>query len=481
MTMTGIDVPQDFRSIGCSASGLAGSAFTLVRDRQSRTLLFVAGRAVEFDGESSTSGKVCPLTPENARALAVELPWLRPCRLREDSPSFGFGDRLGLATPGHIRAVVDSGIFPILAQQSVRENARTGRTFGQVLADAVFAAFREGFKSGFGADADHLKRIDDAVEAARLGYTFFTCDPGDFVQPADSMSADELRTRFAELPSSDDLRARYVDRSHRTDGALTLHFSEEELLRAAVKYFGAVEHAVRMYRALVDEIGPDFDYEVSVDETDSPTTPLEHLFVALELRHRGVSFVSLAPRFLGAMEKGVDWSGDLDALKRDLAQHAAVARTAGGHRLSLHSGSDKFSIYPLVAGATGGRCHVKTAGTSYLVALGVIANCDPPLFREIVARSLSGFAEDKATYHISADPSRFPPPDTVSDEDLHSLVSTHDSRQVLHVAYGSILRSSLGDDLRGVLAENEDEHHEALVRHMRRHLDALEVSSNEGP
>lgn len=478
--MTQIDLPSGWSPVGKVALVADGSTFSLARDERNRTRLFVSGDAAAgFDGESHGAGTLCLLTPENAQRLAERLPWLRPRRLPVDRPSFGFGDRLGLATPGHIRSIGDREIFPVLAQQSVRENSRTGRTFADVLADAVFSALREGYEAGFGADADHLKEIADAEEAARLGYTFFTCDPGDLLEDADSLDPVDLRKRFSDLPGAAGLRERHSRRSHTVGDSLVLHFAEEEFLRAAVKYSSALDHATRMYEAIRRIAGGGFDYEVSVDETVVPTTPVEHLFVALELRHRGVRIASVAPRFVGAIEKGVDWRGDLARFKAELEHHAKIADSVGGYRLSLHSGSDKFTVYPHIARATNGRCHIKTAGTSYLVALGVIANCDPLLFREIVARSLSAFAEDRETYHISADPSRIPPPDTVSDEDLHGLVSNHDSRQVLHVAYGSILRSSLGDDLRRVLVENEEEHYEALARHMRRHLDALEVSPDE--
>ena len=191
--MMQMDLPPGWRPVGQPALAEGGSVFSLVHDGQNGTQLLVRGTAAAgFEGESCGAGTLCRLTPENARRLAERLPWLRPRRLPPDRPSFGFGDRLGVATPGHIRSVRDREVFPVLAQQSVRENARTERTFGQVLADAVFAAFREGFDKGFGADADHLKRIADAIEAARLGYTFFTCDPGDVVQPADSMTAWKL-------------------------------------------------------------------------------------------------------------------------------------------------------------------------------------------------------------------------------------------------------------------------------------------------
>ena len=107
-----------------------------------------------------------------------------------------------------------------------------------------------------------------------------------------------------------------------------------------------------------------FDFEVSVDETDSPTTPLEHFFIANELTRAGVTFTSLSPRFIGKFEKGVDYIGNLNILDEELSKHAAVTAHFGTYKLSLHTGSDKFSVYPLIAKHWGERSHVKTAGTS---------------------------------------------------------------------------------------------------------------------
>jgi len=485
MTNTSRDpvAPPGTEPASARRTSAGGSAFSLVRDEVGGLALHAVEGVDGFHGTAVPDGLLCPLTPDNANALAERFDWLRPRRIPADRPSFGFGDRLGLATPGHIRALRTSPVFPILAQQSVRENARTGRSFSDVLADATFAAFREGYEGGFGADADHLKEIDDALEAARLGYTFFTCDPGDHVAAVEAMVPDELRARLASIDGSEELRARYADRTFAVGDRLVLRLTEDVVVRAAVKYGGAIAHATRMHDALAEAVGNDFDYEVSVDETDAPTTPEEHLFVALELRRRGVSFVSLAPRFVGAMEKGVDWRGDMDRFVRELDQHASIADSLGGYRLSLHSGSDKFSLYPLFAGATGGRCHVKTAGTSYLVALEVVARREPELFRRIAAHSLAAFAEDKATYHISADPARIPPIDGLGDEELVELIGAHDSRQVLHVAFGSILHSEHRDAFVRVLIEHEEDHFEALARHLGRHIDGLsersEVTADE--
>jgi hypothetical protein len=393
--------------------------------------------------------------------------------LPERRPSFGFGDRLGLATPGHVRALGNKEIFPILAQQSVRENARTDRTFKRVLADAVFGAFQEGYEGGFGADADHLKTIEAALEAAAAGYTFFTCDPSEHVVTTESLPENVLKLEFEALPEAKGWCREYLDRDFFIDGAGYFRFPWIALANAGLKYGQAIRHAGVMYRALDKVLPEGFDYEVSVDETETPTTPLEHLFISRELRRQGVRFSSLAPRFIGTMEKGIDWRGDLEAFTASLRAHAAIARALGPYRLSLHSGSDKFSLYRVFAEETNGWCHVKTAGTSYLVALAVVARKEPDLFRRIVELSLDRFPEDRTSYYLSSDTSRIPSLENFSDEALPDLVERLNSRQVLHVAYGSVLRSPLGKELRQALEKSEEAYDSALAKHLGRHLRLL--------
>jgi len=452
-----------------------GLQVALVRGSEGKRL-FVSSRVHALTGDALPGGGlVCPLSYENARVLTSSLPWLSPRRLPEGQSSFGFGDRIGLATPGHVRAVEGADVFPILAQQSVRENARTGRTFQDVLAQAVYGALQEGYRDGFGADADHLKTIEDAVRAAELGYTFFTCDPSEHLMPVKDLGTTAVAERFRELPEAERLLREYAHRESVIAGLGAIRFTEEELARAAVKYGDAVRFAVDMYRALADRCSDGFDFELSVDETDSPTSLVEHLFIAFELGRQNVELASLAPRLPGAMEKAIDWYGDLNEFRQELHAHATIARAFGPYRLSLHSGSDKFSIYRLLAEETDGLWHVKTAGTSYLVALEVAVREAPSLFKRIARHSLGQFAEERATYHLSTDMTKIPNPDGIADDELMQLLSQDEGRQVLHVAFGSVLRSSLGNELREMLETREDDHHLALSCHLGRHLDTLGV------
>jgi hypothetical protein len=460
--------------------------------RGAEKLLCILSRqgSAGFHGETADTAQgaritLCARDHANASALAAALPYLNPQCLGLGR-SIGMGDRLGLATPGHIRAVRGSGVRAVLAQQSIREMTRTGRSAVQVMDDALWGVFEEGFREGFGADADHLKSTADLDVTVAAGFRMFTIDPGDHVDNAAGQErAEALVGKLKAIPWADletteaDCRKAFLGVAHRVGYDVELPFDEETLLRAVVKYGRAVAHTKRMHRHLAQAAsGRPFELEMSVDETDSPTTPHEHYYVAHELKRLGVPVVSLAPRFIGAFEKGIDYKGDLRAFEAAFVQHVKIARHLGPYKISIHSGSDKFAIYPIAAKHARDLIHVKTAGTSYLEAIRTLAEVAPDLFREILAFALEHYQEDKASYHVSAHPEAVPTAEKLADRQLSTVLSSNDGRQVLHVTYGSVLtaKDSAGnyrfrDRLLQALASNEDVHYEIVARHLRRHVE----------
>jgi tagaturonate epimerase len=425
--------------------------------------------------------KIAPLDPPNALALRQRLAYCAP-RLLGNRAAFGCGDRLGIATPGHIRALRGSGLGAIFAQQSARELARTNRTPLEVLDCATWGVFQEGWREGYGADADHLKTPADIDAFLAAGFTFFTLDPGDkVVSGAETLSAAEIIKQFKALPwkalaaTGADWRKTYLDREFSFGKDLRVAFSEETLFRAAVKYGAAIAHIADLYRHLLSRKRP-FELEISVDETATPTALSEHFFVANELQRLGVQWVSLAPRFVGKFEKGVDYIGDLIQFSVTCRRHAQLARALGDYKISLHSGSDKFSIYPVFARFVGERAHIKTAGTSYLEALRTITELDPSLFREILEFACERYPKDRASYHVSAELYEVPKTDDLPDSALPAFLEHFDTREVLHVTFGSVLTAKAGKGYRfrerllAVLRENEESYYAALETHFRRHI-----------
>jgi hypothetical protein len=364
----------------------------------------------------------------------------------------------------------------VFAQQSVRELARTRRSFPEVLDAATWGVLRAGWPAGYGADADHLKEPEDVRDAAGAGFTTFTLDPGDHVREgAESLDGAELERAFAALPwdalsdTGPALMRRQRLALELEDGRLGAA-DDAEVARAAVTYGPAIAQ-VALLAAAVPAMG---ELEVSVDEISRATTPFEHAFVMRELHRLGVRPIGLAPRFPGAFEKGIEFCGSFAAFEAALEAHARIAAALGPYKLSLHSGSDKLSLYPALAHVTGGRFHVKTAGTSYLEALRVAAVARPELLREIWLLARERFAIDRASYAMSASLEEAPPADLASQL-LPGLLEDETARRILHVTFGSVLgdarlRQALVDTLEDAGGEP---YTEALARHLGAHLEAL--------
>jgi hypothetical protein len=402
--------------------------------------------------------------------------------------SFGFGDRLGLATPGHLAAARKSDFAPIFAQQSIREMDRTQRTPQEVMLAAQKALIEAGYTQEWGADADHLKTEADVQITAATGFCFFTIDPSALViNDADTMPPAQLLEQAGHLVrdgifSDADWKNRYLRQTFEVSERMTLKFEEEKLYRAAVKYARAIAQCEKMAKSIaVESKNAPYEIEVSVDESDSPTSTLEHLFFGLELKRRGVRVVSLAPRFVGAFEKGIDYHDDLKAFADCLEKHVEVAKYCGPYKLSIHSGSDKFSVYPIIGRLCGNLVHVKTAGTSYLEALRVVCRRDPVLFSEIIQFSVQRFNNDRKSYHISTsefeviDLARRPAADS---EQVY--LEERVGRQLLHVTFGSVLtlgKTQKGRPFKEAILELLDRekvlYAEVLEIHFTKHLTLL--------
>ncbi|GLV59338.1 hypothetical protein KDH_61650 [Dictyobacter sp. S3.2.2.5] len=468
---------QPFTQVSESVTRYGDTTYALVNcDQPGDCQLLVRGVIDGFEGETLADGSLLgSRSPHNAVVLRQRLPWLQPAVLGLQT-SAGFGDRLGIATPGHVLATRGTGVAPIYAQQSVRENTRTGRTPQQVVDDAMWGAFHAGWKESWGADADHLKTLEDIPPFVAAGYTFYTIDPGEYVDDAvETDDAETRRRKVEQLPWSD-LQSTLEETSERYQRAFTLDdrtltFTQEDLYKALGKYGGAVAHTARMARRLQElQDQRPFEMEMSVDETGTTTALLEHFYIASELKRLGVPFVSLAPRFVGRFEKGVGYIGDLDELTQNINGHASIMRYFdNSYKLSLHTGSDKFEVYPIAMQATGGLVHLKTAGTSYLEALRLIASIDRPLFREIWDFTREHYENDRRTYHVSAVLSETLPAEQLTDEQLPELLNQFGPRQILHVTFGSVL-DTYGAELQRILRAHLPEYWAYIQRHFDKHL-----------
>jgi hypothetical protein len=451
--------------------------------------LFIAGDRSplfrEMDGvERPVEGfpvKECPLSVGNSRVLRKYFPFTNPTALSGFHRTIGLGDRLGLASAGHIRLIKNLDVRPILAQQSIRELNLTGRDYGQVLADAVWAVFQEGYQGGFGADGDHLKSAAEVRMALDHGFTMITLDCSEHIHNLTAADETKVETLYQALDSNQRqaLEARFLGARFKVGDGLTLSYTPATLKFNAAVYQQAIDFAIGIYRELLQPLAGRVDFEVSIDETQTPTDPASHYFVALQLAEAGVKANSVAPRFCGEFQKGIDYLGDTAQFAEEFREHQAIAAHFG-YKLSIHSGSDKFSVFPIIGRETGGVVHVKTAGTNWLEAIRVIIETDPGLYREIHRFALTQLGEARKYYHISADPGRIPDLDGLSDAQLAGLMEQNDARQVIHITYGLILQAKdengnyrFRDRIYRCLNENENLYYLKLENHIGKHLGKL--------
>lgn len=427
----------------------------------------------KFIGETRDGWTLCPLSHENAVVLRSLFDFTSPKPVLREKCSFGVGDRLGIATDGHIEVFEKYDAYPVLVQQSIRELNLTGRTYEDVLDCASFAVYKNGFKKPFGADGDHLKTAADIEYALGLGFTMITLDCSEHISSsAASLSAEELKD--VELPN--EISDIYLAKKFNVGEGLIIEFNENELKRAYLIHSKAIDFACEMFdKYITDKV----DFEISIDETETPTTPLQHFFVANELIRRGVKVTTVAPRFCGEFQKGIDYIGDIAQFEKELKSHCIIARHFG-YKISVHSGSDKFSVFPLIGKYTEGKFHVKTAGTNWLEAMKVIAQTEPALYREIHAFALENFGEATKYYHVTTDLAKIPALETLSDDELPSLFLQNDARQLIHITYGLILSAQnpdgsflFRDRLYKAWRVHSAEYKAALYAHISHHLDLL--------
>ncbi|MDR0878343.1 MAG: tagaturonate epimerase family protein [Treponema sp.] len=434
--------------------------------------VIIADKNPGFKGTDLGNGKIkAPLSHENADVLRQLFPFTAPSRVLGKDRSFGLGDRLGIATPGHIKLFKKYDVYPVFAQQSIRELNLTNRTYEDVLDSATFAVFREGFKKEWGADGDHLKTIKDVEYALSLGFSMITLDCSDHIKTdVTDVNAPALSKEYAD---------KYLGKNFDIGEGITLRFTEAELKTIAGIYSEAIGFAVDMYNRFLKDGTYQADFEISIDETSTPTTPLEHYFVAKELTDNGVSFATIAPRFCGEFQKGIDYIGDLSRFEKEIKIHAVIARHFK-YKLSIHSGSDKFSVFPFIGRETHSIFHVKTAGTNWLEAMRVVALTDPGLYREIHTYALSAFEEAQKYYHVTTNLANIPGLQTISDAALPGLFENNDARQLIHITYGLILSRknadgsfTFKDRLYKLWKQHEDAYTSALVHHIGKHLEKL--------
>ena len=367
--------------------------------------------------------------------------------------TIGVGDRFAHQAAAQLQAclkLAEQGIDVIpVWNKSNREHNFIGSEPKSVYDAAEAAVTALGWDKGWHVDADHINM--DTVDKYLVCSDFFTIDVADFI---------------GQAPEGDAV-ARFVEKHSELIGSVTIEgidapfdISREYVEEVAGKYLRAVAEAGTIYRH-IESNKDDFIAEVSMDETDAPQTPPELLIILAALSDEGVQLQTIAPKFTGRFNKGVDYVGDLPQFEKEFNDDLAVIAHAiakyglpANLKLSVHSGSDKFSIYPIIGAAirrTGAGVHVKTAGTTWLEELIGLAEAGGDgleLAKEIYAKALENvdaMCEPYASV-IDIDSAKLPTADEVAgwsgDQYANALrhVQEHPEfnqhfRQLLHIAF----------------------------------------------
>lgn len=468
--------PEAYGVIPASVHKCGNTTVFLFCDDNGEELIAAVGEN-PFGGElvkcekCGVSVTVAHETHENAVAMRKLFPFTAPTQVLGKERSFGVGDRLGIAIDGHIKVFEKyPDFYPVFAQQSMRELTLTDRTYKDVLDCVTWAVFRHDFTRGFGADGDHLKRAEDVKMALDLGFSMITLDCSDHIVGEPDLASVTVPT---------DIKERYEGKSFDIGDDLTISFDADKLRLIYAVYGEMISFASDIYHTYFATGEYKADFELSIDETATPTDPAAHYFVANELALRGVKPATVAPRFCGEFQKGIDYIGDIDQFEFEMKYHSAIARHFG-YKLSIHSGSDKFSVFPIIGRLNRGVYHVKTAGTNWLEAMRVVAKCDPTLYREVHEFALESFDEATKYYHVTTDLSKIPALSELSDEQLPELFNQNDPRQLIHITYGLILQaknedgtSRFRDRLYRLWKLHAEEYEKALVAHIGHHIDLL--------
>jgi len=386
--------------------------------------------------------------------------------------TIGTGDRFAHQAKAQLQACIQLAendgieIIPVW-NKSNREHSFIGSEPQSVYDAAKAAVEALNWDKGWHIDADHINlgTVDKYISSS----DFFTIDVADSIGTAPEAGAiDAFLDKHPELIGEINIPG--------IDEPLTT--TRESVAQTAENYLAAVKEASEIYQHIASQKG-DFIAEVSMDETDSPQTPPELLIILAALADQNIPLQTIAPKFTGRFNKGVDYVGDLAQFEKEFNDDLAVIAHAikaynlpENLKLSVHSGSDKFSIYPIIGNAirkTGAGIHLKTAGTTWLEELIGLAEAGGDgltLAKEIYATAFEQSEALCGPYAtvIDIDPSQLPTPDTIngwtSDQYVNALRHIPDHpeynphfRQLLHIAFK--LAAKQGNRYTDLLKANE--------------------------
>lgn len=388
--------------------------------------------------------------------------------------SIGVGDRFTLQGKAQLSAIMKANekgleITPVW-NKSNREHIYVGTVPADTRKEADEAVKALNYKGAYFVDADHIN-LDTVPKYVEMS-DFFTLDVASFI--GKESKKEDVDAFVASC-------TKYMGQLQIPGIESPLNITNELLEDVAGKFLAATQQAYEIYSYLKKEKGEgNFITEVSMDEVESPQTPIEMLFILKMLAEKGVPVQTIAPKFTGRFNKGVDYVGDLDQFAKEFEEDVLVIDYAVKEfglpqdlKLSVHSGSDKFSIYPIMAKVIAKHdkgLHVKTAGTTWLeevIGLAVAGGDALSLAKKIYENSYNRRDELCAPYAdvIDIDPAQLPSVEEVNGWSSEKYANTlrhipghpeynSNFRQLIHVAYA--VAAKMGDEYTDLLTKHAD-------------------------
>jgi hypothetical protein len=369
--------------------------------------------------------------------------------------SFGIGDRFGCQGKAQLEAIREASkqgieITPVW-NKSFREHSIIHTSPVDTRKEADKAVKDLNWTQPYYVDADHinLSNVSDFIESSN----FFTLDVANYID------------KMAEIQKIDafiDLNRKYLGELKVPGIESSFTVTPEELEKIAGKFLFAIQEAKKIYDYITEKKGEEkFIPEISMDEVDFPQTPVELFFILSAISMFGIPAQTIAPKFTGRFNKGVDYAGNIDQFAKEFEEYLLVMDFAIKEfglpvnlKLSVHSGSDKFSIYPVISRLIkkyDKGIHVKTAGTTWLeelIGLALAGGEALGLVKSIYSKGLERFEELSAPYStvIDIDRSKLPDPSEVNQWSREKLVNSlrhipdhpeynPNIRQLLHLSY----------------------------------------------
>ncbi len=411
--------------------------------------------------------------------------------------SFGLGDRFGRQGKAQLQAVLTAkadgvNIVPVW-NKSHREHTIMGTRPEQTYTAAKEAVETLGWQDSFYVDADHIQisNVDLFIDSSN----FFTLDIADSIgRSADDDKINNFLSKYSKylgsltIPGIDDV----------------FDINQDQLSSIAHKYLKAIEQAGSIYHHIQSKKGKNnFIAEISLDETGTPQTPVELFFVLAAIADEGIPAQTIAPKFTGSFLKGIDYTGNIEKFAKEFEQCLAIISFAVNEfglpenlKLSIHSGSDKFSLYKPINRAlkkSDAGLHLKTAGTTWLEELTALASADDEglsIAKRIYADACERFDELCAPYStvVDIEKEELPLPSAVnnwSSDDFVNVVrhnpscSQYDTnvRQLLHLAYK--IAAEMGTEFTDVLEKYQEHISPAVTENIyQRHIKPLFIEQD---